>query len=118
MIPKIIYLVRERKPVVLYNDGQPKINPIYVDDLVGIVDRCLTLSGHHIINVAGPRVINIRDIATIAARVLGVEPIFEYRHRPENSNLIADTNKLNDLFELGPLINPVEGIARTVIGSQ
>lgn len=113
IIPKIIDLVREKKTVTLYNDGQPRINPIYIDDLIRIVDLCLNLKGCHVLNVGGPKVINVKDIAAIAGAVLKEEPSFKYEYGPERWNLIADTTKICDLIDLGILMDPFEGISKT-----
>ena len=65
-------------------------------------------------NVAGPEVVSIQDIAAIAAKSLGHEPCFEKRHNPEKFNLIADTTILYDLFRLEQMIEPADGIARMI----
>ncbi|MBW2489761.1 MAG: NAD(P)-dependent oxidoreductase [Deltaproteobacteria bacterium] len=113
IIPKIINLVRERKTITLYNDGQPRINPIYIDDLIRIIDICLSLKGYNVFNVGGPKVLSIKDIAEIAGAVLKKEPNFKLEYNPERWNLIADITKLCSLIDREGLMDPFEGISKT-----
>jgi len=115
MIPKIISLVRDGKSVTLRNGGQPKINPIYIDDLVQVIARCLTKSGSYTVNVAGPETIDVKGIAMEAGRTLGCEPVFEHRDSPDMENLIAGTDKLAELFGMESMVDPPDGIARTAM---
>ena len=115
MIPKIISLVRHGRPVSLCNGGQPKINPIYIDDLIQVIVRCLTIPGSYTVNVAGPATIDVKGIAMEAGRTLGREPVFEHRDSPDMVNLIAGTDKLAELFGMESMIDPIEGISRTVM---
>ena len=114
MIPGIIGRVRARQQVMLTNGGQPRINPIYIDDVVRVVNQALSLAGHHVVNIAGPEVVSVADIANIAGQALEVETQFEHKTDPTVWNLIADTTRLHTLFDLPGLVTPAEGIRRMV----
>jgi nucleoside-diphosphate-sugar epimerase len=118
MIPNLITLVRRGRPVTLCNGGQPRINPIYIDDLVQVMVRCLTLPGSYTVNVAGPATIDVKGIALEAGRTLGREPVFEHRDSLDIENLVANTDKLAQLFGMESMVDPVEGIARTVMAHR
>ena len=115
MIPRIIALVRDGRPVTLCNGGQPRINPIYIDDLVQVMVRCLTIPGSYTVNVAGPATIDVQGIAVEAGKTLGREPVFDHRDSPDIENLVANTDKLAEQFGMASMVDPVEGIARTVM---
>ncbi len=118
MFPGIIGRVRSGQQVALTNEGQPRVNPIFIDDVVRIVDQALALSSHYLANVGGPAVVSVADIATLAGNVLGSEPQFEHRTDPAVWNLIADTTKLHATFSLPDLVSPAEGIRRMVEASN
>ncbi|MBI4539315.1 MAG: NAD(P)-dependent oxidoreductase [Gemmatimonadetes bacterium] len=114
MIPKILGAVEAGRPVVLVNGGQPRVNPIHIDDLVRVIVQSLSLSGSHVVNVAGPEVVSVADIARIGAEIFGKEPIFEQRSDGTAWNVVGDTTKLRELFRLGELIPPGRGIRQMV----
>ncbi|MFH1739121.1 MAG: NAD(P)-dependent oxidoreductase, partial [bacterium] len=83
MIPGIIERVYRDQPVILNNGGEPRINPIFITDLVPIIEQALILKGFHTANVAGPEVVDVRQIAELAAEFLERGPQFEERTVPE-----------------------------------
>lgn len=113
MIPGIINRVRSGQAVTLTNGGQPRINPIYIDDVVRVMEQALSLTGEHTVNVAGPEGVSIGDIATIAGKALGMEPRFEHRTDPVVSNLLADTTLMQKTFSLPSMVSGEQGIRRT-----
>ncbi|MBA3593219.1 MAG: NAD-dependent epimerase/dehydratase family protein [Polaromonas sp.] len=78
LIARLIDRVRERLPVQIAGNGGLKINPIHVDDASEIIGALLASSvGSQILNVAGPDVVSIREIAETAGKLLGIQPKFE-----------------------------------------
>ena len=114
MMPGIIARVREGRPVILTNSGEPRTNPVYILDVAKVFAQALALTGHHIVNVAGPEEVSIEDIARLAGAALGREPVFERRAVPEHRNLVASTARLQATFDLGARVPPAEGIRRMV----
>ena len=118
MIPGIINRVREGNPVFLTNGGMPKVNPIYIDDVVWVIRKCLGSSGHFTLNVAGPSVVSVREIAVEAGSATGRTPLFESRDSPQKFNLIADTGRLIERFGSRRWIEPTEGIRRMIRAAE
>lgn len=114
MIPNIVQAVRDGRPVVLVNDGRPRMNPVFIDDVVEVMSQALSKPGSQVVNVAGPREVNVRDIATMAGEVLGRPPVFEERSQPECWDLLGDTTAFRRLFALNKWTAPEEGIRRLV----
>ncbi len=114
MIPTIIEKVRAGQPVTLNNNGQPRTNPIYIDDLVSVFDQTLRLTGFQTINVAGPDIVSIEDLARLAGAALGREPFFERHSVPAVWDLIGDISRMHSLFRPTSWIKPSEGIRRVV----
>jgi UDP-glucose 4-epimerase len=77
LIPRLITHVRAGRPITLRGHSGTRLNPIYVDDAVAVLDSSLRLDGHQVVNVAGPQVTSIREIAERIAGLLGVDPVFQ-----------------------------------------
>jgi nucleoside-diphosphate-sugar epimerase len=114
LIPDLVARVSEGRPVSLYAEGHPKLNPIFVDDVAAIVVGALEVPVPPVLNVAGDEILSIRDMATAIGRGLGVSPVFEEGEGAPPPDLVADTTLLHRTFEL-PELTPFErGIAATV----
>jgi nucleoside-diphosphate-sugar epimerase len=114
MIPAVIGRVREGQPVTLNGGGRPRMNPIYVEDAVRAALAALELGGNHVVNVAGDQVVGIGDIARLAGQALGREPVFEQGDADAPGDVVADTTRFHELFDLGELVGMAEGIRRMV----
>ena len=114
MLPGIANRVRSGQEVTLTNGGQPRINPIYVEDVARIVDSALSLSGQHVVNVAGPEVVSVEDIARMAGEALGVEAPVRHQTDAATWNLIASTGRMQALFDPRDMVTPSDGILRMI----
>src|SRR5262249_51371019 len=76
MIPRLIDNVRAGDPITLNQGDRPRMNPVYVDDVVRVVDAALRSDGSSLLNVAGPDAATIREIVEHIGRALDVEPDF------------------------------------------
>ncbi len=118
MIPKLIQSVRDGGTITLYNGGEPRIKPIHVSDLVAVIEEALHLQGSQTVNVAGPEVVGVREIAQLAAETLGREPVFAEETRPGAGDLIADTGLMSRVFTSRSLISPAAGIPAFIRGTD
>jgi UDP-glucose 4-epimerase len=78
-IARLVESVREGKPVSLQGEGGLRVNPVYVDDAVEAFAAALELKGVHVINVAGPDILTLRQICDRIGAILQVVPIYESR---------------------------------------
>jgi len=104
------------EPVDVVNGGQPRINPIYVDDLVRIIEHALTVPGSHTVNVAGDEIVSMVELAELVGQVAGRPPSFRYGTDPRVSDLVADNRLMHALYGLssGDLTPLREGLSRVV----
>jgi UDP-glucose 4-epimerase len=114
MIPGVIERVRDGRPVTLNGGGRPRMNPIYVGDAVRAAVAALELEGNHVVNVAGEEVVGIDRIAELAGEALGRQPVFEQGDADAPGDVVADTSRFNELFELRDPVGLAEGIRRMV----
>ena len=117
LIPKIINRVRSGQNVILFNGGQPRINPIYIDDLTKVIYQALFLQGYHVVNVAGPQIVSIKEIASIAGEILEYAPNFKNQEQSNCKNLIADIAQMKTLFQFKPT-SIYQGIQHTIEGTN
>jgi nucleoside-diphosphate-sugar epimerase len=114
MIPGVIGRVRDGRPVTLNGGGRPRMNPIYVEDAVRAAVAALVLEGNHFVNVAGDEVVGIDRIAELAGEALGREPVFEHGDADAPGDVVADTTRFDELFDLPDRVGMAEGIRRMV----
>jgi len=114
MIPGVIGRVRDGRPVTLNGGGRPRMNPIYVEDAVRAAVAALELEGNQVVNVAGEEVVGIDRIAELAGEALGREPVFEPGDADAPGDVVADTQRFNELFDLPDRVGMAEGIRRMV----
>lgn len=114
LIPRLIEAVRAGNPITLSHGGEPRINPVYVDDLTEVFAQAVAGAGVGVVNVAGPTVVSIRDIAAVAGIAIGRDPVFAALDREPRGDLVADTTEMHRFFDLRPLVEPAEGIERMV----
>jgi nucleoside-diphosphate-sugar epimerase len=113
LIPRLVDRVRAAEPVVLNRNASPRLNPVFVGDVVRVVLRALDVPGHRVVNVAGDDVVDVRKLASLIGEALGVEPRFE-----ETDQAAADVVARNDLLKrelgIGDLVPLADGLLRTV----
>jgi len=116
LIPRLIDSVKEGKPVALQGEEGIRLNPIFVEDAALAVFRALELTGSHIINVAGPEVMHMRDIANHIGKAVGRDPVFHIDHGASPRHLSGDITKMCRLLA-PPTVRFADGLERTLKGS-
>jgi nucleoside-diphosphate-sugar epimerase len=112
MIPRLISSVREGEPIKLNDGGRPRMNPIYISDVLTTVDAVLASEDHHLLNLAGDDVVSIQGIADAAGRALEREPVFELTGGPAG-DIVCDNSRLHELLGGRTLVGIEDGIAQT-----
>jgi len=113
MIPGLIGRVREGTPVSLNAGGRPRMNPLYIDDVVRALLGVLELDESVALNVAGDEPVTVRELAELIGSVVGREPVFEEGEGKVPGDLVVDTSRLHELLDLRPLVSLEEGLRRT-----
>ena len=115
LVPKLVKNIVGEKPVAIYNDGRnPVINPIYVDEAVEIMYRAISHAESCILNVAGPEMISILELANRIGSLIGRKPVFEYLVDEKIDNLVADTSKLRSSLMYSPRVHISEGLQQVI----
>ncbi len=110
-IPGLIERVRDGRDVTLAGPKGISVNPVYIGDAAAAVIASLDLDRSRTLNVAGPDIVAVRDIAELTGRLVGVSPSFTV-HEPA-SDLVACTAA--QIATLGqPRMRFEEGLGLTV----
>jgi len=98
LIPRLIDSVCEGCPIGLQGESGIRLNPVHVSDVSKVIEATLYLSGFHVINVAGPDVLFLREIAMTIGGLLGKEPRFTIQDiKP--CHIVSDIAKMRKLVQ-------------------
>jgi UDP-glucose 4-epimerase len=110
-IPGLLSRVRAGEPVRLAGNDGIRLNPIYIDDAAEVLLGALELEGSETMNMAGPGVHSIREIAEMIGAEVGAKPTFDVTEPADD--LVASLDRLTE--KLGsPAVTMPEGLERTV----
>jgi UDP-glucose 4-epimerase len=117
LIPRLAAQVEAKRPVTLcyrtpnVPDAGLRLNPCYIDDGIAVIRQVALEGGPTTLNLAGPEIVGVRDIASSWARLRGIDPIFEPDVRGRGFDLVGDTTKLSQ-FTSRYFVGLEEGLAR------
>jgi UDP-glucose 4-epimerase len=114
LIPSLAQRVRRGDAVTLNGGGQPRMNPIYIDDLVAVLLASLGRDGHATVNVGGNEVVGVGEIAARLAAAIGTDARFEEGTAEGPGDLVGETTVLHELYAPTDLVPLGEGLKRTV----
>jgi UDP-glucose 4-epimerase len=114
LIPSLAQRVVQGEAVTLNGGGQPRMNPIYIDDLVAVLLASLVRDGHETVNVGGDEVAGVGELAARLAEAIGTEARFEEGAADGPGDLVGDTKLLHELYAPARLVPLDEGLRRTV----
>jgi nucleoside-diphosphate-sugar epimerase len=114
MIPRLVERVSNGEPVTLSAGGHPRLNPIYVDDVIRVFLNALETPDHTLVNVGGDEPVGVRELAELIGSAVGRKPVFEERADGAAGDVVADTSRLKELFPIDPLVQLADGLKRTV----
>lgn len=109
LIPQLVRRVSDDEPVVLDGVDGLRLNPIAIADVAEAFVRATTLDSSQTLNVAGPEVLSLREVAASIGRTVGRAPRFEERGGPERA-LIGDTTALQQTLGWAPRTTLEDGL--------
>lgn len=93
LIPRLVDNIVLGNPITITANDGVKINPVHVSDVVNILEKSIALKGSFTFNVAGPQVLNLKQIANLIGAKMKKEPYFVYSSESGN-NCIANIDHL------------------------
>jgi UDP-glucose 4-epimerase len=110
MIPRLVERVQAGEPVTVNNGRHPRMNPLYIEDVVRVFLAALELDGHHLVNVGGDEAAGIDDLARLIGEAVGRKPVFEQADGGAPGDIVGDTTRLHELLDLRPLVPLRDGL--------
>lgn len=101
--------VRDGTPLRLHRDGTPRINPIYVKDLLPYLESAATLGRHETINMGGERVVDNVEMANLMGEMLGREPVIEWLEGG-SLDVVGDVSSMLQLSDYRPRWSLEQGL--------
>ena len=97
-IPRLVGSIAEGRPITLGGEDGLCTNPVHVTDAVSAVCCALDLEQSHRINIGGPEVLSLRQIAESIGVKLRRAPRYSVDPATEPRDLIADIGKMRRLL--------------------
>lgn len=110
LFPLLINKIRNNQPVIIYNNENPKINPIYITDAIKVINKSINLDEHHTLNIAGNEIISVKNLAELIGAHLKSKPIFEPVCEKSVIDLIGDNTKMKKILGITPEVSLEQGI--------
>jgi UDP-glucose 4-epimerase len=117
LVPRLCASVDEGRQITLSSrhpgvpDGGLRLNPCYIDDAVDVLAGLALHGGPQVLNLAGPQVVGVREIAQTWARLRGREALLVPDANTRGFDLVADDTLLRS--HVGrPLLSVDEGLIR------
>jgi UDP-glucose 4-epimerase len=114
LVPQLVERVRRGDPIHLDGEDGLSANPVAVDDVVSVIERCLALQHSVVMNVAGPEILTLREMATRIGALLGREPRFEHRCGSARQ-IVGVTDALSRTLGWSPEVRFAGGLRRWLI---
>jgi nucleoside-diphosphate-sugar epimerase len=116
LLPSIVAKVRGGVPVDLHGPDGLRCNPVAIADVVDVVRRYLDLNGSQTVNVAGPEILSLRQVAETIGTVLGKPPRFQIRSEVPPV-IVGDTSRLREALGWRPETRFADGVRNWLSGS-
>ena len=114
IVPLLINKIKNNEPIIIYNHENPKTNPIYITDVVDIINRSISLDGNNVLNVAGDEIVSIKDMAELIGGYINIKPIFKYEHSDIISDLVGDNTAMKTTLGIKPKVTLDQGLRNII----
>lgn len=107
-LPRLVDSVKQGKPITLQGENGTLVNPVHVNDVVGVIKECLSINDALTINVSGPDIVSIREISETIGDFVAKKPVFSMV-AGNASNIIGNNDMMHSILNR-PLIAFTKGI--------
>ena len=100
---------------MLKNNGEPKITPLFVDDLMNAFSKIIDLDQSVTLNLGGTEACSILDLANRIGKIVGCEPKFNKTfEKPVGQNMMADISLAQKTIGFKPVVLLEEGLKKMI----
>jgi nucleoside-diphosphate-sugar epimerase len=114
-MPSLVERVLQGTPVVIAGKTGVSMNPVHAADAVEATARAIQIEGQETINVAGPEVTTVFDLAELIGRLTRKKPVYQFEPGRGPMAMVANIEKMK--FKLGvvPKVSLQEGLGRLIL---
>ncbi len=120
LVYNLITNISKKNTINLNKNAKPKINPIYIDDVIQII-QLLVENKNNIsfdcINIAGNEVVSIKELAEKISKILKTSIVFKESEN-NSKNIIADITKLKEKYNYKFQFKLDEGLKHMIASMQ
>ena len=120
LVYNLITNISKKNTINLNKNAKPKINPIYIDDVIQII-QLLVENKNNIsfdcINIAGNEVVSIKELAEKISKILKTSIVFKESEN-NSKNIIADITKLKEKYNYKFQFKLDEGLEHMIASMQ
>lgn len=116
LLPLLTNRIKNNDPIVIYNDENPKINPIYISDIIDVINKSIWLDGQHTLNVTGDEIVSVKKLAELIGHHINSKPVFEYIYDKSVIDLIGDNTKMKKILKITPRVTLEQGVDKYLSG--
>ncbi len=118
LIPTLHNRIVNDEPLTVFGEGDQIRDYVFIEDVISFFDNAVSTSNadNEIFNIGTSKGTTIKEIIEILSKTLKISPKIEFKpERPgEIGNFVADTSKLNSIFQKCPSTSVESGIQKTV----
>jgi len=117
VIPATIVKCCRDEDLVVWGDGSPTRDFLFVDDLArGLLQAGAALGPAGLVNIASGAEVSIRDLVTLIARLTGFRRrvVFDASRPGGDQRRVASTQRADALLRFSPMVPLDEGLRRTI----
>ena len=117
LVPKLAELIRRREAVRLHKGDRPRLTPLYVDDVTCAIERAIDCCYAGVVNIAGNRIISMRELAEAIGQTLETEPVFEETGE-DSADLMGGNGLMKQVLGSWNMMSLADGLSRTFNGEE
>ena len=116
LVASLAERITSGSPVTVQGDPGLRLNPIFVDDAVRVIDAALELEAPAVLNVAGEEVVSLTELARLLGEAAGRTPVIEHTPAAAGADVVADVTRLRRVLAVAPRTSLRDGLARVIAG--
>jgi len=115
LFPMLANKIMAGETISIYNEGNPVINPIYIDDLVKLIEKVINSDiKRGAYNIGGIQNISVYELSKIIGKILGKKVSFAFEKNRVIKNLYCAPSKIYEILNIYPQISLNEGIKKFI----
>ncbi|MBK1813403.1 NAD(P)-dependent oxidoreductase [Clostridium sp. YIM B02505] len=110
LISNLFYDILNNNVISLNRNGHPKINPIYISDLIDVIKLVIENDVSGIFNACGDDIISIEELCNVIVQITGKKNLRFFYKETDTEDLVGDNSQLYSHLNYKLNINLEQGL--------